>query len=158
MLRLFDNVPRIAQAQTLMGNRLMYGNYYEGYDVDSNLDYYTGIDSIVSETFNLTTNILSANYTVSGSTIVADGSLSADFSDVQDKLLVNSIITIEFDIAHDKFNGTSATDPPNTSPIATVSGAALVPLALSMPIFEPKLELAACIIDTGIVPSVAWSL
>ena len=121
ILRLYDNVPLLANAQTLMGNRLMYGNYYEGYDIDSNLDYYTGIDSIVSETFNLTTNILSANYTVSGSTIVADGSLSADFSDVQDKLLVNSIITIEFDIAHDKFNGTSATDPPNTSPITTQS-------------------------------------
>jgi hypothetical protein len=37
ILRLYDNVPRTAQAQTLMGNRLMYGNYIEGYDLkDSN--------------------------------------------------------------------------------------------------------------------------
>ena len=33
ILRLYDNVPLLAQAQTLMGNRLMYGNYLEGYDL-----------------------------------------------------------------------------------------------------------------------------
>ena len=33
ILRLYDNVPKLAQAQTLMGNRLMYGNYQEGYDL-----------------------------------------------------------------------------------------------------------------------------
>tara|TARA_Y100000361_G_scaffold40628_1_gene34775 strand:- start:10128 stop:14951 length:4824 start_codon:yes stop_codon:yes gene_type:complete len=31
--RLFDNVPRLAKAQTILGNRLMYGNYLEGYDL-----------------------------------------------------------------------------------------------------------------------------
>jgi hypothetical protein len=36
ILRLYDNVPLLAKAQTLMGNRLMYGNYVEGNDmVDS---------------------------------------------------------------------------------------------------------------------------
>ena len=34
ILRLYDNVPRAAQAQTLMGNRLMYGNYLEGYEME----------------------------------------------------------------------------------------------------------------------------
>ena len=33
ILRLYDNVPRFAKAQTIMGNRLMYGNYVEGYDL-----------------------------------------------------------------------------------------------------------------------------
>ena len=33
ILRLYDNVPHLAQAQTMMGNRLMYGNYYEQYDL-----------------------------------------------------------------------------------------------------------------------------
>ena len=32
IFRTFDNVPQIAKAQTLMGNRLVYGNYVEGYD------------------------------------------------------------------------------------------------------------------------------
>jgi len=37
ILRLFDNVPLKAKALTLMGNRLMFGNYTEGYDlVDEN--------------------------------------------------------------------------------------------------------------------------
>ena len=32
ILRLYDNVPRTAKAQTLMGNRIVYGNYVEGYN------------------------------------------------------------------------------------------------------------------------------
>ncbi len=57
ILRLYDNVPLLAKSQTLMGNRLMYGNYYEGYDlVDSTnepiiFNYVTELDStIVNET------------------------------------------------------------------------------------------------------------
>ena len=33
ILRLYDNVPRLSKAQTIMGNRIMYGNYLEGYDL-----------------------------------------------------------------------------------------------------------------------------
>jgi len=33
ILRLYDNVPRLAKAQTLMGNRIVYGNYLEGYNL-----------------------------------------------------------------------------------------------------------------------------
>ena len=33
ILRLYDNVPRFALAQTMMGNRLIYGNYIDGYDL-----------------------------------------------------------------------------------------------------------------------------
>jgi len=37
ILRLFDNVPRFAKAQTFQSNRLMYGNYVDGYNIkDSN--------------------------------------------------------------------------------------------------------------------------
>ena len=38
ILRLYDNVPRLAKAQTIMANRLMYGNYLEGYDLKDNND------------------------------------------------------------------------------------------------------------------------
>ena len=41
ILRLYDNVPLVAKAQTIMGNRLMYGNYKEGYDISSKIDYRT---------------------------------------------------------------------------------------------------------------------
>lgn len=33
MLRLFDNVPLTAKAQTIMSNRIFYGNYKDGYDL-----------------------------------------------------------------------------------------------------------------------------
>ena len=33
ILRLYDNVPLLAKAQTLMGNRMVYGNYVEGYNL-----------------------------------------------------------------------------------------------------------------------------
>ena len=48
ILRLYDNVPRLAKAQTIIGNRITYGNYVEGYDlVDQygqsiRLDYFVG--------------------------------------------------------------------------------------------------------------------
>jgi hypothetical protein len=34
ILRLYDNVPHLSKAQTLFGNRLMYGNYVEGHDLN----------------------------------------------------------------------------------------------------------------------------
>ena len=33
LLRQYDNVPRFAKAQTIMGNRLIYGNYIDQYDI-----------------------------------------------------------------------------------------------------------------------------
>lgn len=34
LLRVYDNVPRKAKAQTLMGNRIMFGNYVDGYNIE----------------------------------------------------------------------------------------------------------------------------
>ena len=53
ILRLYDNVPRLAKAQTIMGNRLMYGNYVEGYDLitkygtPTRLEYQTDLESVI---------------------------------------------------------------------------------------------------------------
>ncbi len=50
ILRLYDNVPLKAQAQTLMGNRLVYGNYFEGYNLKDrfnnavNFSYQTSLE------------------------------------------------------------------------------------------------------------------
>ncbi len=33
ILRIYDNVPRLSKAQTMMGNRILYGNYIDGYDL-----------------------------------------------------------------------------------------------------------------------------
>jgi hypothetical protein len=57
ILRLYDNVPRLAKAQTIMGNRIMYGNYLEGYDLkdvdgrDIQLTYVAEQESAASESF-----------------------------------------------------------------------------------------------------------
>ena len=52
LLRLYDNVPRIAKAQTIQGNRLMYGNYVDQYDITNRedgdliqMDYWLNADS-----------------------------------------------------------------------------------------------------------------
>ena len=38
LLRLYDNVPLLAKAQPIIGNRLMYGNYIENYNLlDKNI-------------------------------------------------------------------------------------------------------------------------
>ena len=52
LLRLYDNVPRFAKAQTIMGNRLVYGNYIDQYDVVTSsgrqiaIDYETSGNSV----------------------------------------------------------------------------------------------------------------
>jgi hypothetical protein len=101
LLRLYDNVPLLAKAQTIMGNRLMYGNYVEGYDmVDFNgnpieLEYSTeliseeiGTTEIVDSTGPGTYNFGSPQ-TIPGSVVyldlspfelVAGASISADIS------------------------------------------------------------------------------
>ena len=35
ILRLYDNVPHLAKAQTIMANRLIYGNYVDGYNISA---------------------------------------------------------------------------------------------------------------------------
>ena len=48
LLRTFDNVPIKAKAQEVIGNRIIYGNYQQNYD----LEYYNDITS-QNETYNL---------------------------------------------------------------------------------------------------------
>ena len=44
ILRLYDNVPLLAKAQTIMGNRLMYGNYVDWYDIKDKNNYPVNFD------------------------------------------------------------------------------------------------------------------
>ena len=75
ILRLYDNVPRQAKAQTLMGNRLIYGNYTEGYnliDINNqplNLQYTVALDTQGASGVQLnSSNSLAFNYTAFGNT------------------------------------------------------------------------------------------
>lgn len=111
ILRLYDNVPLLAKAQTIMGNRLMYGNYLEGYDLvdkygtDLQLLYTTalrteeiGIDPIIN-------TIVDGDYTIDGSVTVIGGALDIDLTGVS--LTLGSAITITFSLSHYTFSGST---------------------------------------------------
>jgi hypothetical protein len=50
ILRLYDNVPRLAKAQAVLGNRLVYGNYLEGYDLRDDNNSPVNINYTVEQT------------------------------------------------------------------------------------------------------------
>ena len=64
ILRLYDNVPRFAKAQTIMGNRLMYGNYVEGYDLIDK----TGAPTRIEYSTNLLSETIGSTDIVTGAT------------------------------------------------------------------------------------------
>ena len=109
LLRLYDNVPRFAKAQTIMGNRLMYGNYVEGYDLlDENgvpikFEYFT---TLVSEDIGLTdtdTSVQSGNYSIDGAVSVPDSIVYIDLDGKS--LIAGSAISLDLTIDHDQFTG-----------------------------------------------------
>jgi hypothetical protein len=112
ILRLYDNVPRLAQAQTLMGNRLFYGNYLEDYKlIDLNnealkLEYIT---TLSSEEIGLEelTYVLDDNqyYYIDNNiaTTVTDSIVYVDFAGVN--LVADALITITIRFEHAQWSG-----------------------------------------------------
>lgn len=110
ILRLYDNVPRFAKAQTVMGNRLMYGNYVEGYNlIDSdgnptNLTYST--DLITEEIGNsiLSTYSTNGNYDFRGlPNTIASSITIVELSGVD--LVEGSLLNVNLTINHASFDG-----------------------------------------------------
>ena len=117
--RLYDNVPLLAKAQTLIGNRLIYGNYYEGYDlVDVNKEVcnFTYTPTLVSQSIgvsDVTPTLSDGDYTISGSSVtIAQTVASIDLSNLL--LKVGAQFTLDFTFNHDSFTG-------GTSPASTVN-------------------------------------
>ncbi len=125
LFRLYDNVPMKAKAQTIMGNRIMYGNYVDGYnmqvteggrevevDFDASLissEVFT--KSVDTETFNSSAyDIDPANTGYS----VTDAGVRVDFTDFLslNDLSQGSVVTFTFNISHDSYttSGTAPTD------------------------------------------------
>lgn len=111
ILRLYDNVPLLAKAQTIMGNRLMYGNYVEGYDlIDkfSNSIQLTYFPTLISTEINLddlTTATAPAVYNINGPQTIADGQLFVDLSSVATELKAGAQINITVRFSHSLFTG-----------------------------------------------------
>ena len=114
ILRLYDNVPRLAQAQTIMGNRLVYGNYVEGYDlVDvagnaTKLEYVTELvaNEVGSLDIDGTTSI--GTYSINGTQNISDSILNIDLDGVE--LKIGSLLSITIRFSHSTFTGD--TPPP----------------------------------------------
>lgn len=126
LLRLYDNVPRFAQAQTLMGNRIMYGNYVEGYDLVSlngqplQLTYEAKLiqEDIASEA--LDSSAQTSVYTIDGSHSVPNSILRIDFAsfgpNYNTTLIVGATIQVQLEFTHDSYTGgTPTTQTGNTS-------------------------------------------
>ena len=112
ILRLYDNVPLKAKAQTLMGNRLMYGNYFEGYDlVDADgipikLEYTTELLSEAVEFQVLESSKSAGTYTIEAGPAVTiiDTVLEIDFTGID--LVAGASIAIDMDLVHDSWGAT----------------------------------------------------
>jgi len=123
LLRLYDNVPRFAQAQTLMGNRLMYGNYIEGYDLVSangqplQLTYEA---KLLEEEVSSKTLISSGEnsvYTINTINSVPLSTLRIDFSSLVLPSYASNLIagaTIQIQLLFSNYNYTGG-GPPTTS-------------------------------------------
>ena len=109
ILRLYDNVPLIAKAQTLMGNRLIYGNYKEGYDLVDR--FRTPIDFSFSS--NLVSEAISeiiiepvrqnGNYNINGNIDIPNAIISIPID--SSKLTIGSSLNITITLRHSEFTG-----------------------------------------------------
>lgn len=110
ILRLYDNVPRFAKAQTIMGNRLMYGNYVEGYDlIDKNgqpvkFEYSANFITEKIGLVNIPDNTQSGTYTVNGTLSVPDSIVYIDLAGAS--LVTGSFVTLDITFTHNSFSGT----------------------------------------------------
>jgi len=123
LLRLYDNVPRTAEAQTIMGNRLMYGNYLEGYDLNDKygnpvkFEYYTDLISSPIGNTTIPDDVLDGDYTINGSVSVNDAIVTIDLSDKD--LISGSSISLDVRLAHASFSGETPYPTDTTEDIST---------------------------------------
>jgi hypothetical protein len=110
IVRLYDNVPRFAKAQTVMGNRLMYGNYVEGYnliDADGNpvrFDY--DVNKVIEEIGDevVETSTMGGSYSFRGlSNFIPDSITIVELEGID--LVEGAIINVNLKITHNSFDG-----------------------------------------------------
>ena len=99
LLRMFDNVPRRANQQTIMGNRLMYGNYIDGYNIDTNLDY---------ELELISTNASVGEISVTESTSAPTYSTNFTLNFGSAELKEGMVLFIDINALHNQFAGAAS--------------------------------------------------
>lgn len=120
IFRTFDNVPLQAKAQTLMGNRLMYGNYFDGNDlVDKSgsplkLEYFTNSSSTPVDSGELPITLETGTYNIDPSnqgTTIPNSVMTLDFTDLD--LVQGASFTLDADLEHAQFTSGSLSDTNN---------------------------------------------
>ena len=127
ILRLYDNVPRLSKAQTIMGNRLMFGNYLEGYPLTSlngeptELDYNVSllrtdfdvedISPVIRSSEDYTINPIASPTAVPNARITFDLTSIATDADGNSKLVIGAEIEFVFTFEHHSFNVDPALTP-----------------------------------------------
>ena len=113
ILRMYDNVPHIAKALTIMQTRLIYGNYKDGFDLidkDGNSIQFGFTPELISQdigleeipsihiqgTYNLDPSV-AADYPISGSTV------QIDLDGLE--LVKGSALSVTMDIVHSALSG-----------------------------------------------------
>ena len=112
ILRLYDNVPRTAKSQALMGNRLIYGNYVEGYDLRDrfnnpvNFSFESDLKSSDVGLDTVPDSTEQGNYNISGTLIFVDDSrFVIDLSEYNnaESLISGAVISFQFRFQHNSF-------------------------------------------------------
>jgi hypothetical protein len=117
ILRLYDNVPLLAKAQTVMGNRLMYGNYVDGWDLKrgnapTQFNYSTELISEPIGLEDLSYNRESSLYTWIANVNPNNSQLNLDLSNVVEKLKIGATIDLDLSFTHYAFANGNPTSPP----------------------------------------------
>ncbi len=117
LLRLYDNVPTKAQALTIMGNRLIYGNYVDGFNITNEngqeiaLNYSTKLINRNVDFIDLPDATISngVNYTIDPTTTVTATNAVAEFdlSDINTQLKNNSVLNFSITAEHSQLSGTT---------------------------------------------------
>lgn len=110
LFRLYDNVPLKAKAQTVMGNRLMYGNYVEGYNLvdkdgfQTRLEFQPYLVSNEISIFSLTNAKDTGTYNIdTPPQSIAESIMTIDLSGAS--LTSGAALVIEFSFEHSSFSG-----------------------------------------------------
>lgn len=120
ILRLYDNVPLKAETLTVMGNRLVYGGYTDGYDLkdssgfETKLEYNTSLVTQDVASFSVTSNLSNGTYNVGGfsNEVIPQSTVSIDLSN---KPLIKGVaISLVMEVSHEHWEGSVTPTDTNT--------------------------------------------
>jgi hypothetical protein len=118
ILRLYDNVPLLAKAQTVMGNRLMYGNYVDGWDLNrkgfpTQFNYRTDPISVPIGFEELGYTRSTSQYTWASVQDINNSKLNLDLTNAEGNLKTGATIDLALSFTHSSFaNASGVTNSP----------------------------------------------